>query len=551
MKDMILIFPPAHDFTMPYSAMGILKAYIENHSKMSIEVVDLNLAFYTNLIQKSNFQEYIRKSQELIAKNDLSGIIQHIVSFNNKINEILSQLDKSDKYKLSKRKISAISFDTLNLTDILKESENTDNPIMKLLIEALDFDKINKAKYIGINISVEDQVLCALFVAVILKNRLPEKPIVIGGNMVSRIPDRFKKLKDLKIVDYIIEGEGELQLLNLFNGQAFSKNIFLQNINLIKRGLYAEYSPNLYLSIFPVIPILTSRKCSWHKCDFCSIHSSWAKCRTRKIDEVITEIEYFKNLGYKYFRIIDENFQIKRMISFAKKIIDLGWNNLRFEAYSRFEKEFLDSNTANLLYRAGFRQFFWGLESIGDTTINLVKKTSHFDKNDISKILNNVSNAGILNYVFALVGIPNSDVNDEEKTVDYIINNSDIHSVALGSFVVDACSPIHLNDSIRRKYNIALLDEPFRLSTEIPYLSTPEWAKEETQKRAENYTRKIYNVRNDLALSSLLNEEERFILSDCFGSNFIQKISQNDTLKDYVDSAINNSINHKIKRELL
>ncbi|MCL2065214.1 MAG: hypothetical protein FWG98_12725 [Candidatus Cloacimonetes bacterium] len=550
MKDMILIFPPAHDFTMPYSAMGIIKAYIENQSKMSIEILDLNLAFYTNLIQESNLQEYIRISQDFIERNDLTGIIKYIILFNSKINEVLSHLDNSDKYKLSKRKISATSFDTLHLNDILKESEKADDSIMNLLIKNLDFEKISKAKYVGINISVEDQVLCALFIAIILKKQFPEKPIVMGGNIVSRIPDKFENLRNLKIIDYIIEGEGELQLLNLFNGQPFSRSDFLQNINLIKRGLYETYSPNLYLSVFPVIPILTSRKCSWNKCDFCSIHSSWTKYRNRSIDEVITEIEYYKNLGYKYFRIIDENFQIKRMISFAKKIINLGWDNLRFEAYTRFEKDFLNSETATLLYQAGFRQFFWGLESIGEKTINLVGKTNQFDKNNISEILKNTANAGILNYVFVLVGIPNSYINDEITTVDYIVSNNDIHSVALGSFVVDCYSPIHLNNNVRKKYNITLLDEPLRLSTEIPYLSDSEWSKDVIQKRAEEYTKKIYKARKDLALSSSLNEEERFILSDYFGNNFCKKISEDDTLNECVNVAINNSVKHKIKRGL-
>lgn len=550
MKDILLIFPPAHDFTMPYSAMGILKAYIENQTKMSVEIFDLNLAFYKNIIHESNFQEYISISRNFIKNNNLTGIIEYIVQFNNKIDRILSQLDDSNKYRLSKRKISAVSFDSLNLNDILKEAENEDNPIIKLLIKNIDFEKINNTKYIGINISVEDQVLCALFTAVIIKKHFPNKPIIVGGNIVSRIPDKFDKLIDLNIINYKIEGEGELQLVKLLKKQSFSRNDFLQNINLIKRGLYETYSPNLYLSIFPVIPILTSRKCSWNKCDFCSIHSSWATCRTRNIDEVLSEIEYYKKIGYKYFRIIDENFQIERMISFAEKILNLGWEDIRFEAYTRFEKDFLNLDTAKILYQAGFRQLFWGLESIGENTINLVSKTNKFDGNNISIMLKNTANAGILNYVFVLVGIPNSYINDEISTVEYIINNHDIHSVALGSFVVDSHSPIHLNDNIRKKYNVTLLEEPLRLSTEISYLSDFEWSKGVIQKRAVNYTKKIFETRKDLALSSLLNEEERFILSDFFGNDFCKKGSQNDALSGCVNIAINNSIKHKIKREL-
>lgn len=550
MKDILLIFPPAHDFTMPYSAMGILKAYIENQSKISVEILDLNLAFYTNIIHESNFQEYISVSQNFIKNNDLAGIMKYIVQFNSKIDGILSQLNGSNKYKLSKRKISAVSFDSLNLSDILNEVENKDNPIIKLLIKNIDFQKINNARYIGINISVEDQVLCALFTAIILKKKFPNKPIVVGGNIVSRIPDKFDKLIELNIIDYIIEGEGELQLVKLLKKQSFSRSDFLQNINLIKRGLYEAYSPSLYLSIFPVIPILTSRKCSWNKCDFCSIHSSWATCRTRNIDEVLTEIDYYKKKGYKYFRIIDENFQIKRMISFAEKILSLGWNELRFEAYTRFENDFLNPDTARILSQAGFRQLFWGLESIGENTINLVSKTNKFDKKNISDILKNTANAGILNYVFVLVGIPNSYINDEMATVDYVIGNPDIHSVALGSFVVDCHSPIHLNNDIRKKYNITLLEEPLRLSTEIPYLSDFEWSKDVIQKRAEEYTKKIFETRKDLALSSLLNEEERFILSDFFGNDFCNKGAENDALGECISIAINNSIKHKIKREL-
>jgi hypothetical protein len=113
-------------------------------------------------------------------------------------------------------------------------------------------------------------------------------------------------------------------------------------------------------------------------------------------------------------------------------------------------------------------------------------------------------------------------VETEEKTVAYVIKNENIHVAAIGSYVVDRLSPMEVNEAVQNKYHISLYNIG-DLTTEIGYLYEGFDQSKEVKERTIAYIKEIYANRPDYALSSLLNEEIRFILTQKYGNQFIKE----------------------------
>ncbi len=91
-----------------------------------------------------------------------------------------------------------------------------------------------------------------------------------------------------------------------------------------------------YHAVYNVLPILTSKRCYWSKCDFCAISAGWGtKHKRRSVDDVIEELTFHANNGIRYFRIVDEDLHPTVFERLVNKLIlaDLG---IRIEAYQPF-----------------------------------------------------------------------------------------------------------------------------------------------------------------------------------------------------------------------
>ena len=88
--------------------------------------------------------------------------------------------------------------------------------------------------------------------------------------------------------------------------------------------------------------------------------------------------------------------------------------------------------------------------------------------------------------------------------------------------MVDRLSPMEVTDAVRKKYHISLYDVG-DLTTEIGYRYEGSEQSKEVKERTIAYIQEIYAKRPDYALSSLLNEEIRFILTQKYGNQFIEE----------------------------
>ena len=384
----------------------------------------------------------------------------------------------------------------------------------------------------AISIGVEDQIVPAFALMKILRRKFLHTPIILGGNIVSRLSKNLLVSKLKFYFDTLIVGEGEKILPEILSrvcaGSAFNNEIVQVDSMQTPEYGFCQPIPNFddmeldsYLCPIPVLPISINRKWDWARCDFCAIHVCWSGShRERDLDDVIDQIShYIEKYNTRFFRIVDENIPTRLLGEFADKLLSRGLS-IYYEIYTRFHHDFLNISFAEKIYRSGCRQIFWGIENIDDNALRFMNKGT--TEQIISQTLENTAKVGILNYCFILTGVPHIPVETEEKTVAYVIKNENIHVAAIGSYVVDRLSPMEVNEAVQNKYHISLYNIG-DLTTEIGYLYEGFDQSKEVKERTIAYIKEIYANRPDYALSSLLNEEIRFILTQKYGNQFIKE----------------------------
>lgn len=520
-----MFVPPAHDWGMPLMALPLLKTYMQQN--IECKIIDINVDFFNYIWGKDYLNSLKYSIKKSFDDNNMLVSVETCVDLEKKI--LFKRLNE-EEYVLS-RKIHTIDewYSSQKVYEFL-ESESETEKILDLL---LDNYNLEDGKAFAISISVEDQIVPSFIIMKLLKRKFKHIPIILGGNIVSRLVDNLSASKLKKYFDILIVGEGEKSLPFVLENILIEKKF--ENLDSIVRCVetepqfkekWSENTPDFeditwdsYLCPVAVLPITLNRKCDWGKCDFCAIHVCWtSEHRERDLDEVITEIYYYiEKYNIKYFRIVDENVSAKILDKFSDKILEKKIS-IYYEMYTRFDKKFSDYQFVKKLYNSGCRQIFWGIENIDDDALKLMNKGTN--QNIISATLENTSKTGILNYCFILTGVPHISVETEKKTIEYIIQNKNIHVAAIGSYVVDRLSPMEVNDIIQSKYHISVYDIG-DLTTEIGYLYEGCNQNKEVKLRTIGYIEDIYSKRPDYALSSLLNEEIRFVLTQKYGNQFI------------------------------
>ena len=184
-------------------------------------------------------------------------------------------------------------------------------------------------------------------------------------------------------VDYVVQGEGEKAILDIVEGKATERVIRytqLKNLDALPMPAW-DYFTNLpykwSVDWFPDTPVFTmntSRGCPFN-CSFCSVGSIWGKKYTYfSAERIVSEIEYLVTLyGAKgiYFR--EDNFTLNkpRLRQFCNLLTE---KNIRIPWYCESRVNSMDRETVELMYRAGARAFYFGVESGSQKILDFLQK---------------------------------------------------------------------------------------------------------------------------------------------------------------------------------
>ncbi len=274
--------------------------------------------------------------------------------------------------------------------------------------------------------------------------------VVLGGAHTSANPQLVLKNKN---VDLAVLGEGEITFskivenlnnknkLRKIKGIAFREkdkihinpaSEYIQNLDelpfparhLLPMEKYLKHPQNAIANMrSPTTEIITSRGCPFN-CIFCSIHTVWGKkWRARSAKNVVDELEEMnKKYEIKEFRFFDDNlsWDKKRMIEICDEIIkrklDIKWDTPNGVAIATLNEEVLAK-----MKKAGYYKIVMGIESGSEKTLRFMRKPVSLEH--ARKIIAICNKLGIWTWSTFVVGFPDEDMKEIQKTIDFAKNS--------------------------------------------------------------------------------------------------------------------------------
>lgn len=278
--------------------------------------------------------------------------------------------------------------------------------------------------------------------AELVRERLPEALLVVGGPMPTLYPERYTGLFDL-----VFRGEADRSFPD-FCQDYFAYRVGRNSLYRLELTLYpGVYGRNLDLLVdnpsihynaqeirsFPIpdrsgfdhsayqkawmekngtrtTSIMITLGCPFD-CDFCSRPVFGHLYRKRDLDVVFDEIKQIEQLGYNQLWIADDNFTLNLSLldKFCQRMIDRG---MKWNCLSRSTG--IDTEIARLMKEAGCQRVYLGLETGSDATLRLMNKNATLE--DGIKAVEHFRQAGIEVAAFFIVGYPDETTDSIEQT---------------------------------------------------------------------------------------------------------------------------------------
>ena len=295
---------------------------------------------------------------------------------------------------------------------------------------------------VGISVPSTSQLEQALVLAHLLKGRVPDIHVTLGGPAVT---DRWQILADCRAlftsVDSLVVSDGETPLRDLVDRLSTGRDlegvsnlvrpqgngpVVEQDVDGLPTPSYEGLPLDRYLSPHPVLSVFTSRRCYWGRCAFCSGFGS--ACDTtrrnlRRASRVVDDMETLaKTHRTKYFAFYDGAVAPAVLRRVAKQIVerrlDVAWY-----CYARFEKQYT-AELCDLLAAAGCKKLRFGLESAHPRVLDLMRKGTR--PATVRKVLENCFRAGIVASTSCVTGFPTETREEANETLDFLLRNEKI-----------------------------------------------------------------------------------------------------------------------------
>lgn len=495
----LLVFPPNWSPYRPYLSLPSLSAYLKD-SGIDVVQKDFNVEAYDIIMSRRYIEklgEHLQKRFDLLDSKDklmpgleqeyycdlfkakassqyISGVIEEAKGIF-KSSKKFYDIDEFDQaFNILNHIKSAVStgcfptgqdlFWPMNMRiqrsfDDIKNitQSSTENPFIELYENYLTpFILKENPDVIGISIVGESQLLPALSLSRLVKQKFPKAHVVVGGYTITMLSDILVKYQELftDFFDSAVIGEGERPLLKLVenirdgkhledvpnlvymcNGEVRTNEVLPPlDINSLPAPCFDGMPLDLYLSPEPVLPILSSRGCYWGKCAFCSnTELCGGSYRVRDAKKVVNDIQEISGkYGVTHFAFSDESISPNSISRLSDEIIQRDMY-LQCSANVRFERQFT-SDLYDKAYQAGFRLLYFGLESGCNRVLDHMDKG--ITKETAVEICRNSHNAGIWNHIYTFLGFPTESREEAQETIDFLLDNRDIiNSFSLGSFV--------------------------------------------------------------------------------------------------------------------
>ena len=243
-------------------------------------------------------------------------------------------------------------------------------------------------------------------------------PVIYGGPHVSTVREEiFKGCRPYAAV----YGEGEEKLCDILDGKPLCDIpgiIYLGAAGTVVVNPPRENIQDLDALPFPAydlsrqqlysekkIPLITSRDCP-HSCTYCNVKLVMGKgFRKRSPENVLAEIQFWYDQGYRLFGINDDTFtsDLERAEKICELIVERGLE-ITWELRTGIRVDRINERLLQLMKRAGCHFLAYGIESIDDTVLKNVKKGT--TRAQIEQAVQLTEKVGIPFSGFFMIGLP-------------------------------------------------------------------------------------------------------------------------------------------------
>ena len=357
-------------------------------------------------------------------------------------------------------------------------TDGAENPFVALFDERIvpeivrrDFDLI------GVGVAFEAQLIPSVTLTSRLSRALPRVPVVLGGNMVTKLRRRLVALDWLPPgVDYAITHEGETPLLALAEALALRQdpsalpNLIWRRAGRVVRNearsqedLAALPTPDFdglplddYLLPLRLLPLLTSRGCYWGRCAFCTHQQGYGGFRMRPRARLREDLDVLtRRFGARALNLADEAVP-PRQVRVLAQAARAGVQDLAWFGDARVERVMTRPDFIADLRASGCRLLAFGIESGSPRVL------AHMDKGATpelaARVLRATREAGVHNVAMTFTGFPTETAQEAQETVAFVrANRACIDGWGNGPF------SLHGDSGVRRepaRYGVTELERP-------------------------------------------------------------------------------------------
>lgn len=335
---------------------------------------------------------------------------------------------------------------------------------------------------IGMSIVYDHQMLPALYLSRLMKERWPDKLFLIGGTSASQY---YKYLKNKALLarffdccDGIVVGEGETAICEIANAGGdlsgagripnlitynrrsdslhLPAQIHYENVATLGSPVY-DYKWDLYWSPERGINYSPTRGCYWNRCTFCDYGLNTDKptspWRERPIPRVIEDLKTIaaqQKVRYVYFAVdvMAPGYLERLSDAMADANLDMKWG-----AELRLEKIF-SKERCRKMAQSGCVSISFGMESGNQRVLDLIDKGTKIAY--MGDTMRNFAEAGIAVQLMGFSHFPTETPAERKETVQFIQLHKDSWSVGgIGKFVLTGTALVAKNPE---KFGLKLVE---------------------------------------------------------------------------------------------
>jgi ribosomal peptide maturation radical SAM protein 1 len=432
-----LLSMPWSIFNRPSIQLGALKSYLERETNCRVD----------------NYHPYLQ-----LAKNITTDIYNQIGlsgwAGEALFTPLLFPEKKTDARKLFRQCLAGKINPLPNFDELVTRVEQSYSQWLSKI-------SLNQYSLIGFSICFS-QLFPSLYLAKRIKEKYTNVPIVFGGSSCSG--DIGESLiQHFPTIDYLIDGEGEHQLLQLchfLTGQlkTLPGKIRTQSPHPVAKAdhpavslkiddlPYPDYTPYFQemnelfpdQPFIPMLPIEFSRGCWWNRCTFCNLNLQWQNYRSKNSDRMVTETLHLAETHQcLHFTFTDNALPPREADQFFKKLLK---KEIDFDFFAEI-RIITDAKRLRLYRQAGLKTVQVGIEALSTSLlIKMAKGTTTIDNIAAMKMCSGSAIRMEGNLITDFPTTTAQEIDETLKNLDFVLP---FLPLQVASFFLGYGSPIH------------------------------------------------------------------------------------------------------------